>query len=137
MLKQHLRTFEKLSVESKLEVLEDGVDGALFLGEGGLQVTNLPVVENHVAVERSQQGQMPSIGAIGRLVYGYLPLILDHQVGKPLIELVVLVLQSQYGFCKHASLRLTSTSFLSTFKLLFSLASWRLLCFKAKISTLR
>ena len=51
-LKQRLRTFEKFSVESKLEVLEDGVDGAVLLVDGSLQGTDLPVFGDHDAVER-------------------------------------------------------------------------------------
>jgi len=51
-LKQRLRTFENFSVESKLEVLEDGVDGAVLLVDGSLQGTDLPVFGDHDAVER-------------------------------------------------------------------------------------
>lgn len=37
MLEHRLRTFEKFSVESEVDVLEDGVDGAVLLGDGSLQ----------------------------------------------------------------------------------------------------
>jgi len=62
MLKQRLRTFEKFSVERELEVLEDGVDGAVVLGDGSLQGADLPVVGDDDA------------------------LVLDHEVCELLIE---------------------------------------------------